>query len=81
MDDIHKNIEEYNLNKKIKILIVTEVTELFIWGRMLNISLVFITQSCFAMPKKVIITIADKIRDEKLQYDLKRKAAKISAFL
>ena len=58
MDDIYKNIEEYNPNKKRKILIVFDdtiadmlsnkklnpiVTELFVRGRKLNISLVFIT--------------------------------------
>ena len=58
MDDIYKNIAEYNPNKKRKILIVFDVmiadilsnkkrnpivTELFITGRKLNISLVFIT--------------------------------------
>ena len=68
MDDTYKNIEEYNPNKKRKILIVFDdmiadmlsnktlnpvVTELFIRGRMLNISLVFITQFCFAVPKNV----------------------------
>ena len=57
MEDIYKNIEEYNPNKKPKILIVFDdiisdmlsnkklnpiVTELFIRGRKLNISLVFI---------------------------------------
>ena len=64
MDDICKSIEEYNLNKRSKILIVFDdivsgmftnkklnpvVTELFIRGRKLNISLVFITQfySCY----------------------------------
>ena len=67
MDDIYKNIEEYNSNKKRKILIVFDdmivgmlsnkklnpiVTELFIRGRKLNISLVFISQSYFAVPKK-----------------------------
>ena len=67
MDNIYKNIEEYNRNKKHKILIVFDdmianmlnnkklnpiVTELFIRGRKLNISLVFITQSYFAVPKK-----------------------------
>ena len=67
MDDIYKNIEEYNLNKKRKIFIVFDdlmadmisnkklnprVTELFIRGRKLNISLVFITRSYFAVPKK-----------------------------
>ena len=68
MDDIYKNIEEYNPNKKFKILIVFDdmmadmhsnkklnpkVTELFIRGRKLNIFLVFITQSCFAVPKNI----------------------------
>ena len=68
MDDIYKTIEEYNPNKKRKILIAFYmiadmlsnkkvnpiVTELFIRGRKLNISLVFIiTQSYFAVPKNV----------------------------
>ena len=66
MNDIYKNIEEYNLNNKRKILIIFDdtiadilsngkpnavVTDLFIRGRKLNISLVFITQSYFALPK------------------------------
>ena len=66
MDDIYKNIKEYNPNRKRKILIVFDdmisdmlsnkklnpiVTELFIRGRKLNISLVFITQSYFTDPK------------------------------
>ena len=59
MIDIYKNIEDYNPNKKWKKLIVFDmiadmlsnknlnpiVTKLFIRGRKLNISLVFITQS------------------------------------
>ena len=67
MDDIHKNIEDYNPNKKLKILIVFDdmiadmlsnklnpiATELFITGRKLNIYLVFITQSYFAVPKDI----------------------------
>ena len=68
MDDIYKNIEEYNPNKKHKILIVSNdmiadmlskkklnpiVTELFIRGRKVNISLVFITQSYFAASKSI----------------------------
>ena len=68
MDDIYKNIEEYNPNKKRKILIVFDdmtadmlsdkklnpiITELFIRGRKLNITLVFITQSSFAVPKNI----------------------------
>ena len=66
MDDIYKNIERCNRNRKRKILIVFDdmisdmlsnkklnpiVTELFIRGRKLNISLVFITQSYFTDPK------------------------------
>ena len=68
MFDIHKNIKDYNPNKKRKILIVFDdmiadmlsnkkpnlmVTELFIRGRKLNISLVFITQYYFAMPRDI----------------------------
>ena len=68
MFDIHKNIKDYNPNKKRKILIVFDdmiadmlsnkklnpiVTELFIRGRKLNISLVFITQSYFAVWKNI----------------------------
>ena len=68
MQDVHKNIEEYNPIKKRKILIVFDdmiadminnnklnpiVTELFIRGRKLNISIVFITQSYFEAPKDV----------------------------
>ena len=66
MDDVHKYMEEYNTNKKRKILIVFDeviadmlgnkklnpiVTELFIRRRKLNISLAFITQSYFPVPK------------------------------
>ena len=68
MLDAYKNIDEYNLDKENKILIVFDdmiadminnkklnsiVTELFIRGRKLNISLVFITQSYFKIPKDV----------------------------
>ena len=64
----YRNIEEYNLNKKRKILIVFDdmianlltnkklnpiVTELFIRGIKLNISLVFVTQSYFAVLKNI----------------------------
>ena len=31
------------------------VTELFIKGRKLNISVVFVTQSCFVVPKNIIV--------------------------
>ena len=68
MQDVYKNIEEHNLGKKIKILVVFDdmiadmitnkklnpvVTELFIRGRKLNISIVFITQSSFTVLKEV----------------------------
>ena len=67
MSDIYENTEEYNPNKKRKILIICDmiadmlsnktlqalVTELFIRGRKLNISLVFITQSYFDVPKNI----------------------------
>ena len=167
MCDVYKNIDEYNVDKDRKILIVFDdmiadiiknkklnsiVTEFFIKGRKLNISLVFVTQSYFKKPKDArlntthfpiskipnrrerqqiamnhssdfrikdfeniyrkctaepysflfndttlaldnplrfskifliyitkIMTINDQIRDEKLQYDINREAAKISA--
>ena len=67
MDDICENIEKYNPNKKQKILIAFGdmisdmfsnkrrhpiVTELFIRGRELNISL-FLSQSYFAVPRNI----------------------------
>ena len=70
MDDFYKDIEEYNPNKKREILIVFDdiivdmlsnkrinpiLTELFIRGRKLNIFLFFITQSYFAVLKKIIL--------------------------
>ena len=66
INDIYKNIEEYNPNKKRKILTVFDdmiadmlsnrklnpkVTGLFIKGRKLNISLAFIAQSYLAVSK------------------------------
>ena len=68
MQDVHKNIKDYNPIKKRKLLIVFHdmiadminnnklnpiVTELFIRGRKLHISIVFITQSYFKVPKDV----------------------------
>ena len=68
MQDIHKNIDDHNPRKKRKLLIVFDdmiadminnktldsiVTELFIRGRKLNISIVFIMQSYFEVPKDV----------------------------
>ena len=66
MHDVYKNINEDNPDKENKILIVfgdmiadmtsnkkldSTVTELFIRERKLSISLVFIAQSCFKIPK------------------------------
>ena len=66
MEDVYKNIEHYNPGKNRKILIVFDdiianminnkklnpiVTEMFIRGRKLNVSIVFITQSYFKEPK------------------------------
>ena len=68
MHKVYKNIDNYNPDKENQILIVfddmiadmiknkelnSRVTELFIRGRKLNISLVFITQSNFKVPKDV----------------------------
>ena len=67
MDGVYENINDYNPNRKRKILIVFDVMiadmtnkkfqaiikELFIRCRKLNISLVFITQSYFPVPKDV----------------------------
>ena len=68
MHDVYKNINDYNPNKENKMLIDFEdmiadminkkklnliVRKLFITGRKLNISLVFITQSYFTVQKNV----------------------------
>ena len=66
MQDVYKNIEDYNPGKKRKVLIVFDdmiadminnknlnpaATELFIRGRKLNISIFFNMQSYFKVPK------------------------------
>ena len=68
MDDVYENISDDNLSRKIKVLIIFDdmivdimsnkkfqaiIKELFIRCRKLNISLVFITQSYFSVPKDV----------------------------
>ena len=68
MDDVYENIDDYNPSRKRKKLIVFDdmiadimtstrfqaiIKELFIRRRKLNISLVFITQSYFSVPKDV----------------------------
>ena len=66
MDDVYQNIDDYNPNRKRKILIVFNdmiadimtnkkfeaiLKELLIRCRKVNMSLVFITQSYFSVPK------------------------------
>ena len=68
MDDIFEDNEEYNKKRKRKVLIVFDdmishvmsdkkaqqpLKELFMRCRMLNISLCFLTQSYFSVPKDV----------------------------
>ena len=68
MHDVYKNIDENNIDKECKILIAFDdmiadminnkklnstVSELFIRGRKLNISLIFITQSYSKVSKDV----------------------------
>ena len=63
INDVFPDINEYNPNKNRKIVIVfddmiaeklpPQVTELFIRGRKLNISIIFITQSYFKTPKDI----------------------------
>ena len=68
LQDVYKIIEEYNLGKKHKVFIIFDdmiadmisnkklnliLNDLFIRSKKLNISLVFITQSYFKVPKDV----------------------------
>ena len=75
MQDVDRNTEDYNPVKKRKVLIVFDdmiadmiknkklnsvVTELCIRGRKLNISIVFIMQSYFKVPKDVRLNSTQK---------------------
>ena len=67
IDDVYENLKDYNQTKKRRVLIVFDmiadmeskkklspiVTELFLRGRKLNISLVFISDSYFEVPKTI----------------------------
>ena len=68
IDDVYENLEEYNATTKRRVLLVFDdiiadmesnkklsaiVTKLFLKGRKLNIPLVFISQSCFKVPKTI----------------------------
>ena len=72
MDDVYENINDYNLSRKRKFLIVFDdmmadikgnnefqaiTEEMFIRCKKLNISLVFITQSYFIVPKTVRLNL------------------------
>ena len=74
MDDIYKNTEEYNPRKNWKTIIVFDdtivdmlsdkklnpiVTTLFIRGRKLNISFLFITQFYLNLPKNIRLSSMD----------------------
>ena len=84
MRDVYRNINYYKPNKENKMLLVYDdmiadminnkklnsiVTELFIRGKKLNISLVFITQSYFKVPKDVSLNTSHffiaKIRNKR----------------
>ena len=67
---VYENIEEYNLNKECKILIVFDamiadllsnkniqqiVTKFFIRGRKINISLAFIKKNHFPVPRNIAL--------------------------
>ena len=68
MDDVYENIDDYNSNRRRKILTAFDdmiadvmknkkvqaiIKELFIRCKKLNISLIFITQSYFSVPKDI----------------------------
>ena len=68
VDDVYENLEGYNPTKKRRVLIVFDdmiaiiesnkklgpiVTELFLRGKNLNISLVFISQSYLKVPRTI----------------------------
>ena len=72
MDDVYEKIDDYTSHRQRKILIVSDdmtadimtykkfraiIKELFIRCRKLNISLVFITQSYFSVPKDVRLNL------------------------
>ena len=72
IDDVYENFKDYNPTKKSRVLIVLDdmtadlesnkklspiVTELFLRGRKLNVSLVFISQSYFKLPKTIRLNV------------------------
>ena len=86
MQDVYEDINEYNIDKERKILIVFDdmigdminnkklnsiMTELFVRGRKWNISLVFITQSYFKVPKDVRLN-TNHFLSQKVQRELQK---------
>ena len=76
MNNVYENTDDYNSNRKRKILIVLDdiivdimsnkkfqaiINELFIRCRKVNISFVFITQSCFSVPKDVRLNLTHSL--------------------
>ena len=73
LDDIYKNIEEYKPKEKHKTLTIFDdmtadllklnpvITELLIKARKLNISLVFITQRYFVIPKNIRLNLRNAL--------------------
>ena len=70
MDDVYENVDDYNPSRKRKVLILFDdmiadimtnkkfqaiIKQLFVRCRKLNISLMFITQFYFSVPKDVIL--------------------------
>ena len=70
INDVYENLEDYNPTKKTRLLIVFDdmiadmefnkklspvFTELFLRGKKLDISFVFISQSYFKVPKTIIL--------------------------
>ena len=93
MDDVYENIHDYNSSRKRKILIVFDdliadimtnkkfqaIKELFIRCRKLNISLVFIMQSYFSVPKDVRLNSTHLIMKIHSERELQNIAISCSA--
>ena len=90
MDDVYENIHDYNPNRIRKILIVFDdmiadimtnkkfqaiIKKLFIRCRKLNISLVFIRQSYFSVPKDVRLNLTHYLT---MKFNNKRELQNIS---
>ena len=67
IDGVDDNLEDYNPTKKRRVLMFDMiavspiVTKLFLRGRKVYISVVFLVQSCFKMPKTIRLNAAHYI--------------------